>query len=334
MGCPEGAKASTDITHWPHAQRHGARLVTGARVNEIVVNERGLATGATYIDREGREHFQAASLVILAANGVGTARLLLLSTSPRFPAGLANSSGLVGKRLMMHPYATVVGIYDEFLEDWLGPAGELIEAMQFYETDTSRGFVRGTKWQVMPTGGPLGTVNRWTGGEGVADEEFWGEPFARKVKDSIGHMIELAIIPEDLPRESNYVTLDSTLEDSDGLPAPKVTYRIDDNTQRMVDWNCRRALEAHEAAGAKKAWITGRAWAAGHLLGTARMGDDPEISVVDRYGRAHDVSNLYIVDGSVFVTAGAVNPTSTICALAKRCATHIVEHARLEAVPA
>jgi choline dehydrogenase-like flavoprotein len=334
MGCPEGAKASTDVTHWPLAQRHGARVVTGARVSEIHVNERGLATGATYIDRQGREHVQHASVVVLAANGVGTARLLLLSTSPRFPDGLANSSGLVGKRLMMHPYATVVGIYDEFLEDWLGPAGEQIQSMQFYETDASRGFVRGTKWQCMPTGGPLGMVKRWTAGEGVADEEFWGPAFARKLKQSIGHMIELAIIPEDLPDESNSVSLDSTLTDSDGLAAPKLAYHVYENTHRMLDWNCQRAVEAHEAAGAKKVWIAGRAWPAGHLLGTARMGEDPETSVVDPYGRAHEVSNLFVVDGSVFVTASGVNPTATICALAKRCAAHIVEHARMQEVPA
>jgi choline dehydrogenase-like flavoprotein len=334
MGCPEGSKGSTDVTHWPVAQRHGARIITGARVSEIHVNERGLATGATYIDRERHEHLQRASVVIVAANGVGTPRLLLLSAPSRFPNGLANSSGLVGKRLMMHPYATVVGIYDEFMEDWLGPAGELIESMQFYETDTSRGFVRGTKWLCMPTGGPLGMIKRWTAGEGVREEEFWGEAFAPKLKQSIGHMIEWAIIPEDLPDESNSVTLDATLKDSDGLAAPKIVYRTPENTHRMLDWNCQRALEAHEAAGATRAWIAGRSWPPGHLLGTTRMGDDPETSVVDRFGRSHDVSNLFIVDGSVFVTASAVNPTSTICALAKRCATHIVDHARLQEVPA
>ncbi len=98
------------------------QLITGARVREITVNEQGLATGAIYIDR-GRERRQAAQVVILCANGVGTPRLLLLSKSARFPDGLANSSGLVGKNLMMHPYAAVTGSFDEPLESWLGPAG-------------------------------------------------------------------------------------------------------------------------------------------------------------------------------------------------------------------
>lgn len=177
-------------------------------------------------------------------------------------------------------------------------------------------------------------VKRWTGGEGVGDEPFWGELFASKLTQSIGHMIEWAIIPEDLPDEANSVTLDHALTDSDRLPAPKIRYRTTQNTHRMLDWHCHRALELHEAAGATRAWIAGRSWPPGHLLGTARMGEDPETSVVDPYGRSHDVPNLFIVDGSVFVTAAGVNPTATICALAKRCAAHIVEHAPMQEVPA
>jgi choline dehydrogenase-like flavoprotein len=334
MGCPEGAKASTDLTHWPVAMKHGARIVTGARVSEILVDERGRATGATYIDRDGKEHFQAASVVIMAANGVGTPRLLLMSKSSAFPDGLANSSGLVGKRLMMHPYGTVVGLYDEEFDDWTGPKGETLESMQFFESDPSRGFVRGTKWLLMPAGGPLGAASRWQYGEGVSQEEFWGESFHRKMKQSIGHMLEWAIIPEDLPYERNTVTLDAELKDSDGLPAPKIRYRIDDNTHRMLDWNIARAMEAHKEAGATRTWTVGRDHPGAHLMGTARMGDDPETSVVDRYGRAHDVPNLYLIDGSVFVTASAANPTSTICALAKRTAKHISTNARLQEVAA
>jgi choline dehydrogenase-like flavoprotein len=333
MGCPEGAKASTDLTHWPLALKHGARLITNARVAEITVDERGRASGAVYIDRDGTERFQGASIVVLAANGVGTARLLLMSSSARFPDGLANSSGLVGTRLMLHPYATVTGIYDDELEDWLGPAGQQIQSMQFYETDTSRGFVRGCKWLVLPTGGPLGTLARYASGE-RDDREIWGPEFHRKLREGIGHTLEWSIIPEDLPDEANTVTLDPTLKDSDGLPAPKITYATSDNTRRMLEFNTARAVEAHEASGARQTWVSGRRWAAGHLLGTARMGDDPATSVVDGYGRAHDVENLFIVDGSTFVTSSGVNPTSTICALARRTGKHITAGARSQAVAA
>ncbi|WP_146617439.1 GMC oxidoreductase, partial [Arthrobacter globiformis] len=277
--------------------------------------------------------FQAASVVIVAANGIGTPRLLLMSESKMFPDGLANSSGLVGKRFMTHPFGTSVGLYEDDLEDWTGPTGEAIESMQFYESDPSRGFVRGSKWHVIPSAGrPLGMINRWTRGEGVSGEPFWGEAFTEKMSDSVGHLIEIMVMPEDLPEESNYVSLDPVLKDSDGLPAPKVHYRTSENTRRLVDYNLERTLEAHAAAGATKAWVTNRNNPSWHNMGTTMMGDDPKSSVTDSYGRTHDVPNLYITGGSVFPTATGVNPTATICALAKRTAAYIAKNAGRQVV--
>ena len=103
-GCAQGAKASVDITYWPHALRAGVELRTRCRVREITTNEHGMASGVVYYDPNGVERFQPAEVVILAANGIGTPRLLLNSASARFPDGLANSSGLVGKNLMLHPW--------------------------------------------------------------------------------------------------------------------------------------------------------------------------------------------------------------------------------------
>jgi choline dehydrogenase-like flavoprotein len=333
LGCAEGAKASTDVTLLPDALQHGARIVTGARVARITVNGKGLANGAVYV-RDGSEHFQAASVVLVAANGIGTPRLLLMSACDRFPDGLANSSGLVGKRLMLHPFGSVIGLYDEDLEDWLGPAGTQIECMQFYESDPSRGFVRGSKWHVMGTGGPLEMAARWHIGEGVGEEDFWGEQFTAKMKQAVGHSIDWIVHAEDLPEESNSVRLDPELTDADGLPAPRIRYTTSENTHRILDFGVNRALEAHQAAGASKAWITHRNFSSGHNMGTAKMGDDPRTSVVDRYGRTHDVPNLYIIDGSVFPTSTATNPTATICALAKRTATYVTDHAREQEVGA
>jgi choline dehydrogenase-like flavoprotein len=332
MGCPEGAKASTDITQFPDAIKHGALVVTGARVAEVTLDENGLANGARYI-KDGQEYFQPAARVIVAANGIGTPRLLLMSKSERFPDGLANSSGLVGKRLMIHPYGATVGLYDDDLDDLMGPTGEQIESMQFYETDKSRGFVRGCKWILQPATGPLRTIGRWTAGEGVCDEPFWGESFTTKMKQSMGHMIQWLCMVDDLPEETNRVTLHPEWTDSDGLPAVKVEYATHENTVKMLDFNLARTLEAHEAAGASRAWITSRTVTPGHNLGTAKMGDDPATSVVNRWCQTHDVENLYIIDGSVFTTSTGVNPTATICALAKRTATYIAEKARGEGVP-
>ena len=106
-GCAQGAKASTDITYWPLAIRAGVELRTRCRVREITTDEHGMAAGAIYYDADGVEQFQPAEVVILACNGIGTPRLLLNSASARFPDGLANSSGLVGKNLMLHPWPQV-----------------------------------------------------------------------------------------------------------------------------------------------------------------------------------------------------------------------------------
>lgn len=322
-GCPAGAKASTDLTHWPYALEQGAHLITGARVNQITTDSQGLATGASYIDRQGVEQHQKAKVVIIAANGIGTPRLLLLSESSAHPNGLANSSGLVGKRLMMHPYAAVVGTYEDPLESWLGPAGQSIESMEFYETDTNRGFVRGAKWNVMPTGGPLG-MRAGYGGRPI-DESF-GENFHKNVKAVLGRSFEWGIIAEDLPDIRNEVVLDATQVDSDGIPAPELHYKSSENTTALIDFHVARAIEAHEAAGATSISASKLMRDCGwHLLGTARMGTDPTDSVVDEFGRAHDCQNLFIIDGSVFVTSSGVNPTATIMANALRSIRHLVQ---------
>ena len=152
--CAQGAKASTDITYWPAAIRAGVELRTRCRVREITVNERGMASGAIYYDADGKEQFQPAEVVILACNGVGTPRMLLNSVSGRFPNGLANSSGLVGKNLMFHPYSQVFGYVEEPLDGNRAPP-LCLWSMEFYETDPSRDFVRGYSYQFSRGIGPV-----------------------------------------------------------------------------------------------------------------------------------------------------------------------------------
>jgi len=329
-GCNEGAKASTDLTHWPKAIARGAALVTGARVRKIETDAKGLATGATWIDRDGAEHFQPARVVVLAANAIGTPRLLLLSASPAHPDGLANGSGLVGKRLMMHPFANVAGLFEDPLMSWQGQFGDLIESLEFYETDEKRGFVRGARWGLAPTGGPINTAL-----PSRAGEQIWGPDHHEHVRTHLGHGANWDLFAEDLPDEANHVTLSSTVTDSDGIPAPEVHYTMADNARRMLDFHIERAKESMDAAGAYKIEVDRLMRYSGwHLLGTARMGDDPETSVVDRWNRAHDVPNLYVVDGSCFVTSSGVNPTSTIVSIALRAADHMVETRFEQQVPA
>ena len=157
-GCARGAKSSADITYWPMAQRLRVELKTNCRVREITVDENDMATGAIYYDKDGNEHLQRAEVVIMACNGVGTPRLLLNSVSARFPNGLANRSGLVGKNLMLHPWGRVQGIFDEPLDSNFGPSACCIWSQEFYETDPARGFVRGYNMQITRGQGPLTTA--------------------------------------------------------------------------------------------------------------------------------------------------------------------------------
>lgn len=331
QGCPEGAKASTDVTHWPRAVELGARVVTGARVTRLVRAGGRLLRGAEYVDAEGREHLVEADVVVLAANAIGTARLLLLSADSRSPDGLANGSGLVGRRLMMHPFAVVTGRFQRLMETWSGNVGSRLHCLQFYETDGSRGFVRGAKWSLAPSsGGPLNAAMPARAGAAV-----WGAGHHASVRERFGHCLTWGIFAEDLPEEGNRVELDPELCDPDGLPSPRVRYAISENSRRLLGFHVERARESMLEAGATAVDVLNPMRAAGwHLLGTARMGTDPASSVVDAWGKAHDLDNLYVADGSVFVTAGGVNPTATITALALRLADGLVERRHAQRVPA
>ena len=318
LGCGEGAKASTDLTHWPAVQQAGGQLVTGARVLRIDHDARGLATGAEWIDDDGGLHFQAAEVVLLAANGMGTPRILLASDSVRFPDGMVNSSGLVGRRLMVHPLAVVKGLFREDVQGWRGHAGASIVSFQFYASDERRGFIGGAKWALSPGGGPLRAALT-EGGE-------WGAEHHRHVRERFGRSAHWGLVCEDLPREDNRIELSRSLADSSGMPAPRMVYRIDDNSHALCDWHVARASESLYESGAWNVRVDLRYPANGHFMGTARMGNDPTRSVVDRWCMAHDSPNLGIIDGSVFVTSGGVNPTSTIAALALRATDHLIEN--------
>ena len=320
LGCAEQAKGSTDVTYWPVAIANGVELRTGARVFEITTGADGRATGAKYFDADGAVQFQPARAVIVAANGVGTPRLLLLSKSDRHPGGLANSSGLVGRNLMFHPYAMISGFFaDDVAPTWQGPLGNILMSQEFYETDRSRGFVRGYSYQMNRSTGPARTAIGLS-----LPAVRWGEGHHADFAMRFGNSTILAAIGEDLPEEHNRVELDPDLTDAHGIAAPKVLYKLSENSARQMAHAVANGERVLRAAGAHTVMSTpllrGGGW---HLMGTARMGDDPARSVVDRNGQAHDVDNLYVVDGSVFVTGGAVNPTPTIQAIALRIADHI-----------
>ena len=311
-GCAQGAKGSVDVTYWPEAIRQGVHLKTNCRVQKVTVGPDGMATGVIYFDANGNTHRQSAQMVVVACNGIGTPRLLLNSKSSLFPDGLANRSGLVGKNLMFHPYATVEARFKDALDGSRGPL-KGIQSHEFYETDTARGFVRGFSIEMHRGHGPLTTamIGLLTGRlpMGTNHHEAYSQLADR--------IMAVAAVCEDLPEESNFVSLDGSLTDGNGIPAPKINYKLGENSRKILGFAEARGRELFEAAGAEEIIRTQSPMpmAGWHNLGTARMGTDPEKSVVNEWGRSHDVKNLFVIDGSLFVTSGGVNPTSTIQAL-------------------
>jgi len=193
-------------------------------------------------------------------------------------------------------------------------------SQQFYETDRSRGFVRGYTYQFVRGAGPVYAALMGM----TALRIPWGPEHHRAMRRVFDHTAGMVSICEDLPEEHNTVTIDPVLKDAHGIPAPKIRYAISENSRKMLDFSLARGTEILKAAGAYDVATAAPMPHAGwHLMGTARMGTDPERSVVNEWGRSHDVKNLFIVDGSIFVTSAGVNPTATIQALALYIADNI-----------
>lgn len=324
-GCAQSAKGSVDVTYWPEALARGVVLLTNTRVLRVRTDSDGVAIGVDVRHSDGSRASLEAKRVVIACNGVGTPRLLLNSWSDRHPNGLANSSDQLGRNLMLHPLGYVEGLFEENLETHLGPQGCCIASHEYYETRSENDFVRGYSMQVLRGPAPLETAI-----SGVLRREIkWGDAHHEGFARRFGHIASLATIIEDLPEGHNRVTLDDKLADSDGIPAPRITYRLSDNSKKMLSHSIQKGRTLMKEAGAVKTYGFGPVRETGwHLMGTARMGEDPSKSVVGRTGEAHDVPNLFIADSSVFVTSGGVNPTSTLQAVALHIADSVRDSLR------
>lgn len=321
-GCAQGAKGSVDVTYWPHALNQGVELRTGCSVQQVLMGDDGRVRGLRYVDAQGASHDIDAGFVVLAAGGAGTPRLLLNSATPRHPNGLANDSGLVGRNLMVHPLAYVEAVFDQDLRSSIGPHGCCLLSQHFYESDSSRGFQRGYTMHILRGAPPLETA---LGGL-MSRRIPLGGGHHRAMAATFNRSAGIAVISEDLPDPANRIELDPDHRDRFGMPGIKVTYALGDNTKAMLTHGIEQSRKVLEAAGGKVTMAFSPVRHSGwHVLGTTRMGDDPAISVVDRFGRAHGIDNLYVVDSSLFVTAGAVNPVATAQALTLYCCDHLAK---------
>ena len=326
FGCEWGAKSSTLASVIPMAEETGrCEVRTGCYVRKISTDKGGRVDGAVYFDSQRQEQFQKAKAVVLCANGAETPRLLLLSKSNLFPDGLANSNGLVGKYLMFDCDSGANGIFEHPLNEYKSVVVTRV-IHDFYDSDPKRGFYGGggmdARLEAYPVEYGLFSMPPGT--------PKWGAGFKRSLQENYNRQLMILTHLTTLPLESNTITLDPEVKDAWGLPAMRVTYKNHPDDLKNMAFFSDRALELLDAAGAQKKWAIEpqESTASVHLMGTCRMGNDPKASVVDKYHRAHDVPNLFIVDGSSFVTSGRNQPTCTIQALAYRASDYIARQAR------
>jgi choline dehydrogenase-like flavoprotein len=325
-GCEAGAKSSSLATVIRVAEKTGnCEIRPGSYVRKIETDNSGRVTGVIYFGTNKTEVFQKAKAVVVCANGAETSRLLLMSKSNLFPHGLANSSGVVGKNLMFNAGSSAWGLFDHELNEYKSVVVTRI-MHDFYDTDPKRGCYGGggidARFGVQPIAFALNVL--------PPDVPKWGSDYKNALKQYFSRSMMMLGHTTSLPVPGNSISLDPVVKDAWGLPAVRVTYKDHPDDIKISQFFQDRSVEMLEAAGAKKIWrnpIKEQSFAV-HLLGTCRMGNDPKTSVVDKYHRTHDIKNLFIVDGSSFVTSGRGQPTCTIQALAFRMADHLVQFAK------
>jgi len=326
FGCHVRARSSTAVTMIPAAMKSGnCEVRTNSYVREISTDANGRVTGVVYFDAQKREIRQRAKAVVLSANAGESARLLLLSKSAKFPNGLANSSGVVGKYLMLGNGAGASGLFEQPLNDYKGVVTG-IGIVDFVPSDPKRGFYGGGRMTARGFDTPISYGLRGL----QPGAPRWGAAYKKALQEEANHKMTISCFVTQLPLETNRVDLDPEIKDEWGLPALRITTTSHPDDFKNMEFFRQKSIEVLQAAGATKVWAgpVNDSRGGAHNRGTCRMGNDPKTSVVNKFHRAHDVPNLFVVDGSNLVTGGRNHPTMTIEALAFRAAENIVKAAK------
>jgi choline dehydrogenase-like flavoprotein len=325
FGCEWKAKSSALATMIPEAEQTGrCEIRPNSYVRRIQTDARGNVTGVVYFDAQKREIMQRAKAVIVSANGAETPRLLFNSATNLFPHGLANSSGAVGKYLMFNGGAFAGGLFEHELN-----GHKSVQVTRYiqdhYRLDKKYGLVGGggidTRFDWYPISFALDGL--------PTDAPRWGAEYKKMIREYYTRTMYALAHTTSLAQESSTITLDPELKDAWGVPALRTTFTEHPSDMKLYGFFMDRVIELLNAAGAKRTWQfpLDATWQV-HLLGTCRMGNNPKTSVIDKFHRTHDVRNLFIVDGSSFVTSGTGQPTMTIQALAFRAADAITGFAK------
>ncbi len=331
--CPIKAKYEA-IFHVDKAIREGAQLIANALVTRLEIDDDGQISKMVYLLPDGTGKSVTARIVVLAANAIEVPKLLLVSNKQR-PAGLANSSGLVGHYLMDHPIKMSYALVQEPIFPFRGPPStSSIESLRDGPFRAQRGAFRttlrndGWSW---PTGAPRGATLDGMGSvlNLVGKQRMFGNDLKRMLAEHVHRQLVVNSAVEMLPVKENRVTLSAFRVDGRGIPRPEIHFKVDQYTidafaavvrlhaqifraMNAIEWNLQDDGQMDSGSG--------------HIMGTTMMGEKAKSSVVDRDCRSHDHKNLFILGSSVFPTGATANPTLTIAALALRAAETIKEH--------
>ena len=331
FGCEVRAKSSSLVTVIPKAVATGrCEIRTNSYARKIETDAKGRATGVKHFDADKKEVFQRAKAVVVCANGAETPRLLLNSASNLFPKGLANSSGNVGKYLMPNGAGLAMGVFDHEVNGYKGIVATRV-VWDLYELDPKLGLVGGGGFDFRLDLPPI----QFASGAGLPPKaKRWGKDYKHWMAQTYTRAVLCYGHTTSLPLETNSFSLDPTVKDAWGVPAIRMTYQDHPQDLKVYKHFAQKSEELLHASGASQTWqfpVESQNFAV-HLLGTCRMGNDPKTSVVDKYNRAHDVKNLFVVDGSSLVTSGRGQPTMTIQALAFRAGDNIARFAKRQEI--
>ncbi len=324
--CPSGAKYDA-LVHVELAEAAGAQVVADCVVHHVDLDERNDVAGLRFKRSDGTDGTIVARVFVLAAHGLETAKILLMSKSERYPNGVANTSDQVGRNLMDHPYKVSWALSDQPLWPFRGPITlSSVENTRWGNWRALRPAYRivvGNSGWAWPTGAPISTVND------LIDQGLEGAALDRAIKDHVSRQVLIASMTEQLPDPDNRIVPDYDKRDAIGIPRPRLHYRYDAYTHRGMA----EAETVHESIlsrlGTDKPRHSPEPWNGAHIIGTYRMGDNPKSSVVNTDLQSHDHANLFLLGSGVFPTAGAANPTLTIAALSLRAVKPIMDRLSL-----
>jgi gluconate 2-dehydrogenase alpha chain len=329
--CSVEAKANTRVTELQEAMKNpNFTLLTDRYVYRITMSGPQQVGGVLCLDSGGKVYELRAGIVIVAANTLYNAWLLLMSGNPYAQDGIGNQNGQVGKYFHQHPYFDVFGLFDERMDVHIGPSEPVMAVTDFMENrfdHTGLEFVMGGYFfgahPAGMSGQPIEFAKLIPLPEGVPS---WGPSYKDFIAHSFSRYYAIRAFLTDPPLQANYIDLDPSATNGLGFPLPRVTFSWSPQLKSMHRFFRAKMAEVLQSARAVNIWggtDVQPPWELSHPSGGTRMGEDPKESVTDRYGKVHGIRNLFIAGNSLFPTMSAYNPTETLGALAYWQADHI-----------